>query len=138
MKQLIILASSAILLLYFNAARAQDFVYEPINSAFGGNSYNYQWMLNSALAQNTMEDESSLDRAGRDPLTDFQEGLNRKILSQLSRSLVESQFGEGGLTEGTYLLGDYSIDVSETDEGIQVIIIDESTGSQTTVLIPFF
>ena len=35
---------------------AQDFVYTPINSSFGGNPYNYNWLLNSATEQNRIED----------------------------------------------------------------------------------
>lgn len=117
---------------------AQDLVYEPINPAFGGNPYNYSWLMSSAQLQNTIEGESESDKFARDPLSDFEQSLNRQILSQLSRSLINSQFGEEGFTEGSYILGDYKIDISETGDGIQVIIFDESNGNQTTVQIPFF
>ena len=51
MKKLLI---SAILFIAFFqvGALAQDFVYQPINPAFGGNPYNYSWMLAQAQAQN--------------------------------------------------------------------------------------
>lgn len=127
------------LVLLFNKVDAQDFIYKPVNPFFGGDVFNYQQLLSSANAQNTITEESaSIGRLSRDPLTDFEESLNRQILNQLSRSLVESQFGEGGLQPGTYLLGNYRIEVTEGGEGIQVVIFDESTGNQTTILIPFF
>lgn len=117
-------------------ALAQSFVYEPINPAFGGDTFNYQWMLNSATAQNTIERED--DRFDRDPLEEFQETLNRQLLSQLSREIIISQFGDDGFKEGTYLLGNYQIDITSTGEGINIVLIDQATGNQTTILVPFF
>ncbi len=107
----------------------------------GDDTFMYQQLLSSAQAQNTLEDPNASDiedRFGRDPLQDFEESLNRQILSQLSRSLVSDQFGEEGIQPGSYVLGDYKIDVTEGGEGIEVVILDESTGNQTTVLIPYF
>ena len=39
---------------------AQDFVYKPVNPAFGGDTFNYNWLLSSANAQNQYEDEGGL------------------------------------------------------------------------------
>jgi curli production assembly/transport component CsgF len=139
MKKILSIICATILAVLMNSVSAQDFIYKPVNPFFGGDVFNYQQLLSSANAQNTIEEESaSFDRFERDPLSDFEESLNRQILNNLSRALVESQFGEGGLQEGTYLLGNYRIDVTEGDDGIRVEILDESTGNQTTVLIPFF
>ena len=41
------------LLLVVFQVKAQDFVYTPKNPAFGGNTFNYQWLLSSAQAQDT-------------------------------------------------------------------------------------
>ena len=120
---------------------AQDFVYQPVNPAFGGNNFNYGWMLSSAQAQNSFTEEESDDfrsRFDRDPLEDFEQSLNRQILSQLSRQLTQDQFGEGGLQEGQYEIGNYQIDVAPGAEAIQITILDISTGSQTTVSVPYF
>ncbi|WKN42131.1 curli production assembly/transport component CsgF [Tunicatimonas pelagia] len=121
-------------------APAQDFVYQPTNPAFGGSYLNYNWMLSSAQAQNDFQEEgdSSRGRFERDPLDDFEESLNRQLLSQLSRNLYQDQFGEGGLEEGQYELGNYLIDVAPTGEGIQITILDTGTGSETTVSVPYF
>ena len=120
---------------------SQDLVFGFTNPAFGGNPYNYQWMLSSAQAQDTYKDvsESSLrDSYSRSPLKDFEESLNRQILSQLSRKLIESQFGESELSEGTYLIGNYQIEVGDDGGGLNIIISDLGTGDQTNVFIPFF
>ena len=119
---------------------AQDFTYQPVNPAFGGNNFNYGWMLSSAQAQNgfTEEQEDFSSRFDRDPLEDFEQSLNRQILSQLSRQLTNNQFGEGGLQEGQYEIGNYQIDVAPGAEAIQITILDISTGSQTTVSVPYF
>lgn len=116
--------------------KAQDFVYQPVNPAFGGNYLNYQWLLSSANVQNQFE-EPATDRAERDALTEFEEGLNRQVLSQLSRELYRNYFGEG-LSEGQFTMGSYEIEVVPGNEGLEVIIFDSNTGDQTTVIVPYF
>jgi len=121
---------------------AQDFVYRPVNPAFGGDTFNYQWMLSSAQAQNTIADpdsRSSFRDFDDDPLANFQESLNRQILSLLSRQIVSSQFGDQEvLTEGEYDIGNFQIEINETGEGINVRIFDVVSGNETTVVVPFF
>ncbi|MGB3587653.1 MAG: curli production assembly/transport component CsgF [Tunicatimonas sp.] len=127
------------LLLVKVTASAQDFVYQPQNPAFGGSYLNYSWMLSSAQAQNGFEDEeASRERFERDPLQDFEQSLNRQILGQITRQLFNDQFGEGGLQEGQYELGNYQIDVVPSSEGIQITILDTGTGGETTVSVPYF
>lgn len=118
--------------------QAQDFVYQPKNSAFGGNYLNQSWMLNSANAQNTYEDPSQQNGLRRDPLEEFQQNLNRQILNQLSRRIIESQFGEEGLRDGQYTLGSYQIEIGSDGSGVNVTIFDSSTGNSTEVIIPYF
>ncbi|MEM9931159.1 MAG: curli production assembly/transport component CsgF [Bacteroidota bacterium] len=121
------------------SAQAQDFVYRPTNPAFGGDTFNYQWLLNSATAQNSLEDpDAAPGRQERDPLEDFQQDLNRRLLSDLSRSLVGDQFGEEGLEEGVFEVGIFQIEVFEGADGVSITILDTSTGDQTTVTVPEF
>jgi curli production assembly/transport component CsgF len=124
-------------------SNAQDLIYTPKNPAFGGNPYNYSWLMSSAQAQDTYKAPSETDSYrygyyGSDPVDDFAESLNRQILSRLSREIVTRQFGEEALEEGTYILGDYQIDVGNTADGINITIIDNSTGATTTVSVPYF
>lgn len=119
---------------------AQDFTYQPKNPAFGGNPYNYSWLMSSAQAQNDIKETSSSAYSpySTDPLKDFSESLNRQILSQLSRQIVAKQFGEDALSAGTYVLGDYQIEVGDQADGLNITILDNKTGSQTTVSVPYF
>jgi curli production assembly/transport component CsgF len=118
---------------------AQDFVYKPINPAFGGDTFNYQWLLSSAESQNKITEKrddsySYFD----DPLQDFEATLNRQILDQLSRKIIGEQFGEGTLEEGDYMIGDYQIEIADGYDGINITIFDSSTGGQTSITIPYF
>ncbi|WP_319228163.1 curli assembly protein CsgF [Draconibacterium orientale] len=139
-KTLFVLFISLILFSLFSSA--QDFVYTPKNPAFGGSPYNYSWMLSSAEAQNTIEAPSDgtdpYSRYGTDPASDFAESLNRQILSRLSREIVTKQFGEDALEEGSYVLGDYQIDIGDAGSGVNITISDNTTGATTTVEVPYF
>ena len=140
-KHLFFILVCTLFLFSVHSTTAQSFVYTPKNPAFGGNTFNYQWMLSSAQAQDTYKaPEISTDRYGysSDPAKDFAESLNRQILSRLSREIITRQFGEGALEEGTYVLGDYQIDIGQGAGGINVTILDNSTGSTTTVSVPHF
>jgi len=126
----------------FLEASAQQLVYKPINPAFGGDTFNYSWLLSSAQAQDSTVDpsksttSSSFQRATS--IETFQQQLNSQLLSQLSRNLVTSQFGEEGLDDGTYNIGSLEVDVTTTTEGVSISILDSNTGESTQVIIPFF
>lgn len=138
---LLICFTSALLVVSASDSQAQDMIYQPRNPAFGGDTFNYQWLQASAQAQDKFKDPDALTSNGllnRDPLQDFQENLNRQILSQLSRQLVVSQFGEGALAPGEYTVGNYQIEVTEGTSGINIVITDISNGNQTTVTVPYY
>ena len=71
-------------------------------------------------------------------MDDFTESINRQLLTQLSRQVAVSQFGEEGLTDGIYTVGNFQIDVSTTLDGLAITILDASLGEQTQIVIPFF
>jgi len=123
-------------LLMCSALQAQDFVYKPINPAFGGDSYNYTWLLSQAQAQDTHKDPEADKNKNNDPLVRFQEDMNRQILYQLSRKMVQDQFGDGDLQPGVYDVGDYHIEVTDGSDGINVSILDVVNGGQTSVTVP--
>jgi curli production assembly/transport component CsgF len=116
---------------------AQQFTYKPINPAFGGDTFNYQWLLQSAEAQNKFTDPAATGREEQSELDSFSAGLNRQLLSQLSRSLLSGQIDfENGLQPGTFTFGDLEVEILETFEGLVVNILDTLTGDTTTVVIP--
>ncbi len=115
---------------------AQQLTYKPINPAFGGDTFNYQWLLSSATAQNSFKDPEARERENRSELNSFSENLNRQLLSQLSRSLFNDQLGTDGLQPGTFTFGSLSLDIYDSSEGLVINILDTSTGEQTQVIIP--
>lgn len=125
------------ILFFVATASSQDLVYKPKNPNFGGDTFNYNWLLASAQTQDQTVDPNSTSSSGSS-LDNFAETLNRQLLSQLSRQISISQFGEEGLEEGVYTVGDFQIDVSSTLDGLSIVILDNSVGDQTEIFIPFF
>lgn len=120
------------------AARAQDLVYSPTNPAFGGSPLNHQWLNSSAQAQNAFKPEGR-SSFRRDPLADFENTLQRQILSQLSRELIANRFGDLDLSqEGLFDLGEFTVEVIPGLDGTSIRVFNELTGDETTVTIPTF
>jgi len=120
--------------------KSQQLVYKPINPAFGGDTFNYQWLLSSANAQNQFDQrDNSLSNLLNDAnsLDSFTQSLNRQMLSELSRKLFDDQFGEGSsIQPGNYLFGSLYLQVTTTAQGLLISILDTSTGDQSEIVIP--
>lgn len=112
----------------------QQMVYKPINPTFGGDTFNYQWLMSSAEAQNGFTDPNLADDEQTE-LEQFQDNLNRQLLSSLSRSVFDSQLGDE-LQEGTFTVGDLALEIFETAEGLVINILDTVTGEQTQIVVP--
>ena len=134
MKNLIL----AIAIFSFAGLYSQQFVYKPVNPAFGGDTFNYQWLLSSASAQNQFDEGDSRLSGFRDinSLDSFTENLNRQILSELSRKLFGDQFGDGDLKPGTYIFGSIYLEVIQTGQGLLISILNTDTGEQSQIVIP--
>jgi curli production assembly/transport component CsgF len=115
---------------------AQQLVYTPKNPAFGGNPYNSQWLLASAQAQNSFTDPDASGREQLSELEQFTQNLNSQLLGQVSRSMFTREFGEEGLSPGTYSFGSLAVDIYPSNEGLVINIIDTNTGEQTQIVIP--
>ncbi len=142
MKSPIKFVSAAIvaMIAFLGNAQGQDLVYRPKNPAFGGDTFNYNWLLASAQTQDLTEDTrpKTTSTSTTNTLQSFTESLNRQLLSQISRQIITNQFGEDSLQPGSYSIGDFQIDVSSTLDGLSIVIQDAGTGDQTEILIPFF
>ncbi|WP_336066224.1 curli production assembly/transport component CsgF [Mesoflavibacter sp. CH_XMU1404-2] len=132
MKKLLI----AVFMLAGYVSVGQQLTYEPINPAFGGDTFNYQWLLSSANAQNSFEDPDANDGNNQgSELDQFAESLNRQVLSSLSRTLFSSQLGDG-LEEGTFTFGNLTLEIYDSAEGLVVNILDVTTGDETQIIVP--
>lgn len=132
---------TAVLIFVSVAACAQQLVYKPINPAFGGDTFNYQWLLSSAQAQNTLEEPGAGRGAafgGLNALDDFESNLNRQILNQLSREVIDGIFGEGSLEEGSFEFGTLKIDINSQADGVNIDIVNSQDGSSTNILVPYY
>lgn len=120
----------------FFTSNAQDLVYKPTNPAFGGNPYNYNWLLSSAQAQNSFKDPDATGRDQQSELERFTSSLNSQLLGQVTRRLFTDQFGQGALVEGSYSFGSLAVDIYPSNEGLVINILNTETGEQTQVIIP--
>jgi curli production assembly/transport component CsgF len=127
-----------IILLPGMVIQADELKWEPINPSFGGNSYNGSWLLGSAQAQDSIlgEQEEDKDLTETDPNEQFQESLNRLILSRLSSKLVDAITADGELTPGHFEIGTYSVTIVDQGNVFIVTLDDLATGGHTVIEIP--
>ena len=124
------------LLFAFLKINAQEIVYRPINPSFlGGNPYNAGWLLSNADAQNDFQEDTT-GFEEKSELEQFTESLNRQLLNQLSRDLFQQEYGDSGLTIGTYTFGSLVVEIIPTTGGLSIEIFDTQTGEQTNIIIP--
>jgi curli production assembly/transport component CsgF len=122
-----------------SSAQAQEFVYQPINPAFGGSPGNTQYLLNTANNQNPFEGGGGFDRFRDDPLQNFEDRLQRQVLNQLSREVIQNRFGDIDLTqEGSFNFERFTVDVTPGPSGINIRVFNKQTGESTTVEVPRF
>lgn len=115
---------------------AQQFVYKPINPNFGGETFNYQMLLSSANAQNQFDNNKDLNIPNANSLDNFTESLNRQILSMLTQKIFQEQFGNGDLKPGVYNFGSLYIEITSVSGGLNINILNTSTGDQSEIFIP--
>lgn len=125
-------------LFMINITFSQDFVYKPKNPNFGGDGFNYSWLLNSAESQNKYKDPDAKDfNQEQSDVEKFTENLNNQLLSQITRGLFQSDFGgENGLQPGTYTYGSLSVDIYTSNLGLVINVLDITTGEESQIIIP--
>ncbi|GJM60104.1 MULTISPECIES: curli assembly protein CsgF [Persicobacter] len=127
-------------------ASAQDFVYQPINTSFGGSYLNYSSMLNAANAQNTYKDpkEDAINKLieSEDPnqkWNDLQTGLENRLVDAITEKILKEYLGEDGtLKTGSFSLGNFDVDIEESLGGFNINIEDVRSGGSTQIDVPFF
>ncbi len=106
---------------------SQQLVYTARNPNFGGDPYNYTWLLNSANAQNSFKDPDSVLK-GLGGLGSLTQSLNNQLIKQ--------QFGGQMPPMGVSSSGNFEYDVFESTEGLVINILNILTGEQTQIIIP--
>jgi curli production assembly/transport component CsgF len=129
--------TTIILLLFCSIGFAQQFSYTPLNPAFGGDTFNYNWLLSSATSQNKLTAPTNAQNQESE-LSQFGSNINRQVLSQISRILLQQQLGGlGNLDqEGTFTYGTLNVEIFQSDEGLVINILDTSNGEETQVIVP--
>ena len=118
-------------------AQATELVYYPLNPSFGGNPLNGSVFLNSALATNKHTDPD-LELAGaleeRTPLEQFNDTLERAILSRMASAVSSKIIGsDGNFIPGRLETDNFTIDVTDVGDGVLTITtIDKLMGGATT------
>jgi len=125
-------------LLPADVATATELVWTPINPFFGGFAYNADWLLASATAQNKYTDRQQATNRVGELIQDFQANVQRQVLGRLADRIVSTAFGEEGLQQGHYNLGDFTVDVGADVSGINVVLIETLTGAKTTLQVPYY
>ncbi|PMD92478.1 curli production assembly protein CsgF [Siphonobacter sp. BAB-5405] len=123
-------------------ASSQSFVYRPNNPNFGGNTFNYAWMLSSATAQDrTVDPASKRTNTSTDTRTNtldsYAQSLQNQLLNRITNNLIGQQFGESTLKPGTYTFGDFRVEIANGTQGVVVRIVD-GKGGETSITVPYF
>ncbi len=119
------------------AAGATELVYAPVNPSFGGNPNNGQTLLNAAQATNKHKDPAATALAQKSPLLQFNEMLERSVLSQLASAATSNVLGPGGkLTPGTVETGNFRIVITDLGGGmLQITTTDKVSGASTSFVV---
>lgn len=123
-------AAVAALLLLAAPAAAGDLIYRPVNPNFGGNPLNGSFLLNGAQLQNDFEQPEP------DPIEEFQDGLQTRLLGRVSAEIENRIFGENPQDSGTFPIGDLEIAYERVGGVIALSIVDLTTGGETVIEIP--
>lgn len=114
---------------------ASSLVYEPVNPNFGGNALNGNALLNNAQAQNDHKDPDLEEDLSA--LDDFNDRLQRSLLTRLTRSVTSSIIDDmGNLIPGQTVTSDFIIDVVDEGDGtLSVTTTDRNTGETTRFVV---
>ena len=114
-------------------ALASELVYAPVNPSFGGSPLNGSVLLNAAQAQSKHK-EPDIALSQKTGLQDFNDLLERSVLSQLASAATSSVLGSNGrLTPGTVETGNFRITILDLGGGaLRITTTDRLTGQTTS------
>jgi curli production assembly/transport component CsgF len=120
--------------------QATEMVYLPVNPIFGGNPLHGPNLLATAQAINNYKDSSRAGisigggLAGQSALQQFNELLQRSILSRIATASASSVIGsDGKLIPGSLDTRDFKIEIVDLGGGLlQIKTTDKTNGSSTS------
>lgn len=115
-------------------ALATEMVYVPVNPNFGGNPLNGPVLMSNAQAQDDHKDPDALDAASQTPLQQFNDALQRAVLSRVASSITGTLIGANGqLQPGVLETRDFTIQIQDLGGGtMKITTTDKLTGASTT------
>lgn len=120
-------------------AAATELVYVPVNPSFGGNPNNGPGLLASALATNKHKEISASGLGAssllnQSPLDQFNQTLERTVLSRLASSATSQLIGaDGKLMPGTFATTNFTITVTDIGGGmLRILTTDKTSGASTS------
>lgn len=123
------------LLLWSAGAGATELVYVPVNPNFGGSPSNGPGLLAAASATNKHGQQGlGSSPLNQTPLEQFNQTLERTVLSQLAAAATSKLMGpDGKLVPGTFSTENFVITVTDLGGGVlRVTTTDKTTGAVTT------
>lgn len=120
-----------------SSASATELVYQPINPSFGGYPANGANLLATATATSKHKESAGLGSSSvfdQSPLAQFNQTLERTVLSQLASAATSKLLGQDGkLVPGTFSTANFTITVIDLGGGmLRITTTDRSTGATTT------
>jgi len=124
------------LALWSTAAGASELVYVPLNPNFGGSPSNGPGLLASASAtsKHGISGLGGSSPLNQSPLEQFNQTLERMMLSQLASAATSKLMGsDGKLMPGTFSTENFTITVTDLGGGLlRVTTTDKATGAVTS------
>lgn len=124
------------LALLASGACATDLVYMPVNPSFGGYPANGPGLLASASTTNkhTAGGLGGASPFNQTPLQQFNQTLERTVLSQLASAATSKLMGQDGkLVPGTFSTANFIITVTDLGNGmLRVTTTEKETGVVTS------
>lgn len=116
------------------SALASEIVYIPVNPNFGGSPLNGPVLMSNAQAQDDHKDPDALGLNSQTPLEQFNEALQRSVLSRVASSITSTLIGPTGeLLPGTLETQDFTILIQDLGGGVmRISTTDKVTGNSTS------
>lgn len=123
-------------LLCGGGAGATDLLYLPVNPNFGGYPGNGAGLLAVAAATNKHKEDAGLGGTSpfdQTPLAQFNQTLERTVLSQLASAATSKLIGQDGkLMPGTFSTANFVITVTDLGGGVLHVSTTEKSSGVTT------